>query len=67
MKKISILSTATIVLAFSLYTIGSKCYAQQVKNKTEYVKDNSRGFEMKRKKGYNRNNKCERNVIFAAS
>jgi transcriptional regulator with XRE-family HTH domain len=46
MKKLSILSTAFFVLAFSLYASISECYAQCSKDKIDYVKDNSRGFEI---------------------
>ena len=46
MRKISILSVTFFVLVFSMYTVGSMCFTQQTKCELEYVRDNSRGFEI---------------------
>jgi len=50
MKKVSILTTATLIIGFSFYTVGSTCYAQE-RNKIDYVIDNTSGFQIQLPRG----------------
>lgn len=50
MAKLSVLTTACLAIGFSLYTVGTKCNAQQMM-KMNFVTDNTGGFEIQLPRG----------------